>query len=101
MVKVFTSQELHDAQFVQNVLKDHGIQGMLKNEFSNLVTIGRDSTMWPEVYVDERDQARALELIEELQNQPAGVPWNCPECKEAIEGQFDSCWNCGAERPAS
>lgn len=26
--------------------------------------------------------------------------WTCPECKESIEDQFDSCWKCaGAQQP--
>lgn len=24
--------------------------------------------------------------------------WTCGNCREAIEEQFDSCWNCGASR---
>jgi hypothetical protein len=26
-------------------------------------------------------------------------PWACPHCGESIEGQFGTCWNCGAARP--
>lgn len=25
-------------------------------------------------------------------------PWHCPHCKEAIEADFDVCWNCGTNR---
>jgi hypothetical protein len=24
--------------------------------------------------------------------------WRCTACNELIEGQFDSCWKCGAQR---
>ena len=24
--------------------------------------------------------------------------WTCPNCGEEVEGNFDICWNCGAER---
>ncbi len=24
--------------------------------------------------------------------------WQCPQCNEAIEGQFTACWHCGAQR---
>jgi hypothetical protein len=27
--------------------------------------------------------------------------WTCPKCRESIEDQFDSCWNCGGAAPAS
>jgi hypothetical protein len=26
--------------------------------------------------------------------------WDCPNCSESIECQFDLCWNCGTEMPA-
>lgn len=26
--------------------------------------------------------------------------WTCPKCRESIEDQFDSCWNCGDTAPA-
>jgi hypothetical protein len=30
----------------------------------------------------------------------AAPPWNCPQCGQQVEGQFDACWNCGGLRPA-
>ena len=26
------------------------------------------------------------------------TPWQCPNCQEAIEANFDACWNCGTTR---
>lgn len=26
------------------------------------------------------------------------TPWQCPNCKESIEANFDACWNCGTNR---
>ena len=26
------------------------------------------------------------------------MTWICPACGDAIEGEFDACWSCGAER---
>ncbi len=31
---------------------------------------------------------------------PEAAPWNCPQCGQLVEGQFDTCWSCGAARPA-
>jgi hypothetical protein len=31
----------------------------------------------------------------------AKPPWQCPDCGEALEGQFSACWHCGALRPES
>ncbi len=31
---------------------------------------------------------------------PVAASWNCRQCGQQVEGQFDACWNCGALRPA-
>lgn len=46
---------------------------------------------------------RAASLIEvaharNLLLSAGGEPWTCAACGERLEGQFDSCWRCGAER---
>jgi hypothetical protein len=27
-------------------------------------------------------------------------PWQCPSCGDAVEGQFELCWRCGAVKPS-
>jgi len=27
------------------------------------------------------------------------IMWTCSQCKEQCESQFDTCWNCGYEKP--
>jgi len=29
------------------------------------------------------------------------TPWKCPQCGEALEAQFEACWNCGTPREAA
>ena len=53
--------------------------------------------------VEARDQARATELLEEYQHrrsgEDAGSSWQCANCGNQVEAQFDLCWQCGAGRP--
>ena len=54
----------------------------------------------PEVWIldDERYDA-ALRLLHELRN-PPWRHWVCRNCLEQVDGPFEQCWNCGAQRPA-
>lgn len=54
----------------------------------------------PEVWVTETDRARAEALLAEWRRTPEHT-WACPRCHEIVEGPFEQCWNCGAERPAA
>jgi len=54
----------------------------------------------PQVWLfDERDEARASELLRQLRQPVTGTPWRCTRCGEESEPQFGSCWKCGAARP--
>ena len=53
----------------------------------------------PEVWVmDESRHAEALNLLHELRN-PPWQHWACRACGEQVDGPFEQCWNCGAQRP--
>lgn len=53
----------------------------------------------PQIWIrNALDEARALELVEEMHRPIAGAPWRCARCSEVLEPQFGQCWNCGAAR---
>ena len=55
----------------------------------------------PEVWLEDEaqfDHARAL--LDEWRRLPSRT-WACPRCHEIVEGPFEQCWNCCAERPGS
>lgn len=53
----------------------------------------------PELWViDDETWPRARLLLDHWLQQDQGDDWTCPRCAEQIEGQFDSCWACGAAR---
>lgn len=56
---------------------------------------------WPEIWLrEERDLVRASALLEELLRPDLSgrYGWCCERCGEALEAQFDQCWNCGGWR---
>jgi hypothetical protein len=54
----------------------------------------------PEVWVDDADRERAETLLAEWRHPPEHT-WACPRCHEIVDGPFEQCWSCGAERPAA
>lgn len=53
----------------------------------------------PEVWVsDDAQFDRAAVLLHELRHLP-WRHWLCRRCGESVDGPFEQCWNCGADRP--
>lgn len=54
----------------------------------------------PQVWLlNQGDEARAREILQQLRQPVTGTPWRCAECGEESEPQFGTCWKCGAEPP--
>jgi len=92
-----------DAHLVRGLLQSHGIDAIVRGDF---LTGG-----WGELPVDvcavwitddtrfdEADQLVQDYLQGALARIHSGSAWDCPQCGEAIEGQFTACWHCGNER---
>jgi hypothetical protein len=55
----------------------------------------------PEIWIMDDDRVTAArQLLKDLQNLPHRL-WHCPRCRELVEGPFEQCWNCGADRPGA
>jgi len=55
----------------------------------------------PEIWIMNEDRyTSARQVLADLQNLPHRR-WHCPGCGELVEGPFDQCWNCGADRPGA
>lgn len=102
MKKVYAAPDSLSAGHMLNLLRQAGIEGRL-----NKLYLGGGvgdlpvNECWPEVWVDDKDEMRALALLSELSAQSAqpGPDWICARCGERNEGQFSECWRCGASRP--
>jgi hypothetical protein len=55
----------------------------------------------PQVWLlNDGDEARAREILQQIRQPVTGPAWRCVECGEESEAQFGNCWKCGASRPA-
>jgi hypothetical protein len=55
----------------------------------------------PQIWIaDDFDEARALDLLNDLRAAATGPDWVCPACGERLEAQFAECWQCGTARGA-
>jgi Putative prokaryotic signal transducing protein len=103
MRKIYENFEFARVGHFQSILESVGIQ-------THLMNVGASASagdipfqqVFPELWVvDDSQYELALETLRpyychEFED---GPPWTCPSCKESIEGTFNECWNCQAERP--
>jgi hypothetical protein len=79
-------------------------QEMLTNNSidSAVVRLGTHSKYSkPTLWVRDADYDRSVALIDKMLHaldNPPIAPWLC-RCGEQIEATFDSCWNCGKDKP--
>ena len=103
MRKVYTSDNSVIIGHVRQVLDNHAIPCIVRNDF---LTGGAGelpvNETWPEIWVvDDQDLDRARALVDAIlaTAHVSDPPWRCPSCGEQMEGQFTDCWSCGASRP--
>ena len=100
MKRVVQAPNLMVATLWQDMLRLDGMSASVQRAYASGIAgeIPLDQAL-PEIWVeDDADHARAVRLVELLQ-QPPQWRWNCPDCTEVVEGPFAQCWNCGALRP--
>ncbi|SHE65115.1 Putative signal transducing protein [Modicisalibacter ilicicola DSM 19980] len=101
-VRVFRHSNTLLVGHVRNLLESAGIPCELHN-----MTLGGGAgelplgECEPEVWVAVHNRARAEGLINEALDGPREPTqaWCCPHCGERLEGVFDTCWRCAANRP--
>ena len=103
MKKVYSSDSFFLVGHLRELLENHHIRCIPKNEFL-LGAAGElpPTECWPELWIAEDFQyEKAREIIEGFLagNGERRGEWCCPACGERLEGQFTACWSCGTERP--
>ena len=106
MKQVHAARHAPEAHLVRGFLESNGVAAVVRGEF---LTSG-----WGELPVDvcavwivddaQLERARALVvafLKGDAAREHSGRDWDCAQCGERLEGQFTSCWKCGAVKPAS
>ncbi len=98
MHKIFSSPDDVEVELIKNMLADADVPCEVRNgEVSRVVPA---PPFYEELWVSDEDHARAVELLDSWKSAAAARPeaWVCPACGERIEGQFSTCWKCGARR---
>ena len=103
MKKVYSTEILANAWNIKNVLEQHDIEAVIKNE--NLFSVSGEVPFLeclPEVWVKPLDFARAEQLIAELDNssQEVGPDWTCVGCGESNLSNYSICWSCESSQEA-
>lgn len=99
MKLLYTNENRFLVSNVKNIIKNAGINFGLKNEY-----IGGGAgdlspfDTWLELWIEDEDYERALELIEPILNKQISADWICSKCKEKNAAAFDYCWNCENEK---
>lgn len=103
MKQLHAARHAVEAHLIRGFLVSHGIAAEVRGEY---LTSG-----WGELPVDvcsvwvmdDAQFAQANDLLVDflsgrLARRYSGERWTCTKCGEQLEGQFTSCWNCGAGR---
>lgn len=96
MKLVYTNENRLIAGNARNILENHGISVVVKNEFASSAS-GEVSAFdtWPEIWVfDDSDYERAVKIIESSLSNDDAPEWECVKCSEKNDASFEFCWNC-------
>jgi Putative prokaryotic signal transducing protein len=98
MKRVYRAASLIQVAHARNLLVTAGIGCEIRNQYL-AGAMGELPLLetWPQLLVEEGDEARALRILELAAMPAVGEPWVCDACGERLEPQFTSCWRCGAD----
>lgn len=102
MTRVYSTPNAPMAHLVRHALESDGLAAEIRGE-TRAAFVGEIPPLeaWVEVWVDEHDVAAAEPIVRTFTHEDAAPDgWTCA-CGEEMEGQFATCWSCGADAPAS
>jgi hypothetical protein len=102
---IFTHRERPMANLLKERLAMDGIVCLVRNdELSTALGEIPFVECYPELWVvDDEVYPRARLLLDQWLSGmvPREETWQCVRCGEILEGQFESCWQCGLEKNRS
>ncbi|AUB79826.1 DUF2007 domain-containing protein [Candidatus Thiodictyon syntrophicum] len=105
MQRLYQAANRIEAQLLLDLLARHRIDAAVFGDYLAGAAGELPADILPTLWLtDERDLARARQLLTDFLNPPPAAPaadWDCPACGEQVEGDFDLCWNCGRARVSS
>ena len=100
MKRLYQAHDTLEANLLKDRLAERHITARVFGEYIGGAIGELPAIHFPEVWVEDDDLAPAARILAEfLAPVPDQGQWECPQCGEVIEGQFDLCWKCGAPRP--
>ena len=99
-MKLLLASRVEDIDLLKSMLEREGIASEITNDSVPLP----GAVFYPELWVvNDADFPSAAAILEAFRKSPPPHfgPWTCLSCGEVLEGQFVSCWKCGANRPDS
>lgn len=92
-----------EARLAMGRLLEAGISAHLEGELTaNTLNYLGSGLGGVKILVSSEDVERARDILDEACEPPVDVsPWKCSTCGTKVEGGFDACWSCGAERDFS
>jgi len=100
LMKLLLASRVEDIDLLKGMLEKEGIACEVTNDSVPLP----GAVFYPELrVVNDADFPAAAAILDAFRRSPPPQlgPWTCLSCGEILEGQFMSCWKCGATRPAS
>jgi hypothetical protein len=100
MKLLYSSNDIRKIGVIRSALDEAGVAYEIRNETLPYPGAVFDPEVW---VVQDSEFARACALRDAVVQLPSipQSPWTCPACGEQLEGQFGSCWKCGANRNAN
>jgi hypothetical protein len=95
MKRIYRAASLVQVAHVRNLLLTAGIASELRNQYLG-GALGELPMLetWPQVLVEDDDEAAALRVLARAAQPATGEAWTCAACGERLEPQFTSCWRC-------
>ena len=93
-VRVHSANTITEAELAISVLRHEGIGTELRGEAG--ARLGVSSY---EVWVDDRNEARAHAALRTLEDAGDETLIACPRCSEQNPSNFEQCWKCGTTIP--
>ncbi|HEX5446114.1 MAG TPA: hypothetical protein VFW87_19965 [Pirellulales bacterium] len=103
LVAIATYPTPNEAAVARVALEAEGIKAFLTDD--HLIGMGwifGNAVGHVKLLVAVSDAERASQLLEAgFDDWPLddAEPWNCSQCGEEVDAEFDECWSCGAVRP--
>ena len=100
MKALYQAKDRIEAQLLKDHLADWHIDTVMQGDYLTGAAGELPALSFPVLWVvEDRDLARARQLVTLFfqQEQPEG--WRCDRCGEQNEGQFGLCWQCSTPRP--